>query len=105
MKHTVEFTAGSVIGASHRKKGTNNQDSWITYCDNDLFIGLISDGCSAGGDSMIRSDVGSVRIDEIEHPFFTTSNRDRRLFQAFVHRSERSYCTPSVFDRPISTIC
>lgn len=69
MKHTVEFTAGSVIGASHRKKGTNNQDSYITYCDDDLFIGLISDGCSYKDQPLSRSEIGSALLCE-----FTTSS-------------------------------
>ncbi|MBP6256616.1 protein phosphatase 2C domain-containing protein [Patescibacteria group bacterium] len=69
MKHTVEFTAGSIIGASHRKKGGNNQDSYTTYCDDTLFIGLISDGCSNKDNPYSRSDVGSALLCE-----FTTSS-------------------------------
>lgn len=60
-----EICGASCTGASHRKKSINNQDSHKIFVSDDLIIGVVSDGCSAGGDVLVRSDVGSALLCEL----------------------------------------
>jgi serine/threonine protein phosphatase PrpC len=47
--------SASIIGNSHHKRYSNNQDSYNFYQDDSLIIGVIADGCGAG----LNSEVGA----------------------------------------------
>lgn len=58
MNSLWETTSGSVIGRYHHLAKINNQDAKAVYFDDDLLIGVISDGC---GDRIMSpySEVGA----------------------------------------------
>lgn len=54
-----EWCAASVQGASHARRGKNNQDSFWVIDTDDKLVAVVADGCGSGEHSEVGSTIGA----------------------------------------------
>jgi serine/threonine protein phosphatase PrpC len=65
-----ETATGSVIGRNHREKGLNNQDFSGFYTNDELVVGIVSDGCGSSSCSEIGAYLGcNILMDQIVNKY------------------------------------
>lgn len=90
--------SGSVLGTSHSKSFSNNQDSIRSYMDDTMVIGIVADGCSAKNDKnahLLHNEVGSNILADITL---------RTVRDYFVHYTDDVIPSAMVWDRITSDI-
>jgi hypothetical protein len=86
-----QIAAGSTIGRDHKEKGLNNQDYFFIGTNDDLIVGIVTDGCGSSPSSEIGAYFGAnilgdyllnkyskmlIRSSEVE-----TRDRTEKLFR------------------------
>lgn len=59
MRGRFELASGSVVGASHRASGRNNQDAFCTWSGPEALIAVVADGCGSGRHSEVGAQLGA----------------------------------------------
>lgn len=65
MKNAFEIAGGTIKGRLHKADGKNNQDAYYFCADENLMIGIVSDGCGSGQNSEVGAKLGSRLIAEM----------------------------------------
>jgi len=65
MKNAFEIAGGTITGRVHKANGKNNQDAFYFRAEDDLIIGIVSDGCGSGMHSEVGAKLGSRLIAEM----------------------------------------
>ena len=55
----LRVATGSVIGARHQRIGRNGQDAAFAWCDGEIAVAVVCDGCSSGESSEVGARLGA----------------------------------------------